>query len=648
MSETRKLAAILVSDVVGYSRLTGADEDRILARLRTLRSDLIDPTIAVHRGRIVKRTGDGSLIEFRSVVDAVRCAIEVQNGMVERNAGLPPERRIEFRVGIHLGDVVEESDGDLMGDGVNIAARLEGVCAPGAICLSEDAYRQVSGRLDMAVADLGPTQLKNIERPIRVYSLQVGVPAQAKPATPAGPVAPKKPSSLAPLAAGIAALLIALAGGAWWLLEANRPAAVATKAPAPVASSVTTPPAEARHLSIVVLPFANLSNDPTQDYFADGITENLTTDLSRLSGALVIARNTAFTFKGKNVDAREIGKELGVRYVLEGSVQRDPGRMRVNVQLIDAETGNHLWADRFDKPLADLFGMQDEIIARLANQLGTELISAEARRGQQAANPDSMDLYFQGMEWFNRGTNLENMNHARGFFERALALDPSNVDALLGVGRADFEVGAAFLSDDRPARLASAEATMGKVLSLRPNDARAHEVLGGTLNQTKRTAQAIAEFERALALDPNLADAHGDIGLAKNFAGRAEETEAYVNEALRLSPRDKSAWLWLQFAGGAKLQLGADEEAVAKLRHGIDINRTFPLSHFFLAAALANLGKLDEAQAETRVGLTLDPTFTIQRFRVQESDNPIFLAGREHIVKGMRKAGVPEGGAKSN
>ena len=383
------------------------------------------------------------------MVDAVRCAIEVQNGMVERNAGLPPERRIEFRVGIHLGDVVEESDGDLMGDGVNIAARLEGICAPGAICLSEDAYRQVKGRLDLAVADLGPTQLKNIAEPIRVYSLQVGVPAQAKPATPAGPVAPKKCSSLAPLAAGIAALLIVLAGGAWWLLEANRPAAVATKSPAAVASNVTTP-AEARHLSLVVLPFANLSNNPAQDYFADEITENLTTDLSRLSGAFVIARNTAFTFKGKNVDAREIGRELGVRYVLEGSVQRDASRMRVNVQLIDAETGNHLWADRFDKPLADLFEMQDEIVARLANQLGTELIAAEARRAQQAPNPDSMDLYFQGMAWFNRGTNLENMDQARGFFERALALDPGNVDALLGAGRADFEVGAAYLSDDAP------------------------------------------------------------------------------------------------------------------------------------------------------------------------------------------------------
>ena len=642
MSETRKIAAILVSDVVGYSRLAGADEDRTLARLRALRSDLIDPTISVHHGRIVKRTGDGSVIEFRSVVDAVRCALEVQHTMVERNAGVALDKRIEFRIGIHLGDVVEESDGDLMGDGVNIAARLEGVCDPGAVCLSEDAYRQVKGRLDLAVTDLGQTQLKNIADPIRVYSLQVGVPAVAKPAAPAGPVAPKRRSSLARLAAGIAALIV-VAGGAWWLLEANRPAAVATKSPALVASKVTTP-AEARHLSLVVLPFANLSNDPSQDYFADGITESLTTDLSRLGGAFVIARNTAFTYRGRNVDAKEIGKELSVRYVLEGSVQRDPSRLRVNVQLIDADTGNHLWADRFDKPVADLFEMQDEIVAQLANQLGTELTAAEARRAQQAPNPNSMDLYFQGLASFNRGTNLENMERAHGFFERALVLDSGNVDALLGLGRADFEVGAAFLSDDRPARLAAAEATMGKVLSLRPNDARAHEVLGAVLNQTKRAVQATAEFERALALDPNLAAAHGDIGLAKIFIGRAEETEAHVNEALRLSPRDSFAWLWLQVAGGAKLTIGADEEAVARLRRSIEINRTFPIAHFFLAAALANLGKLEEAQAETLAGLTLDPTFTIQRFRAgQESDNPIFLAGKERIFGGMRKAGVPEG-----
>ena len=346
MSETRKIAAILVSDVVGYSRLAGADEDRTLARLRALRSDLIDPTISVHHGRIVKRTGDGSVIEFRSVVDAVRCALEVQHAMVERNAGVALEKRIEFRIGIHLGDVVEETDGDLMGDGVNIAARLESIAEPGAICLSEDAYRQVKGRLELAVSDLGETQLKNIAEPVRVYSLRVGVPALAKPAMPTGPPAPKKRSALMPLAAALVALLILVGGGAWWFLAGGR----------------STPPVAAR-LSIVVLPFANLSNDPAQDYFADGVTENLTTELSRIRNSFVIARNTAFTFKGKNLDARAIGKELGVRYVLEGSVQRDQNRVRVNAQLIDAESGAHLWADRFEEDLTDLFKLQDEVVA---------------------------------------------------------------------------------------------------------------------------------------------------------------------------------------------------------------------------------------------------------------------------------------------
>ena len=349
MGETRKLAAILVSDVVGYSRLTGADEDRILARLRTLRSDLIDPTIAVHHGRVVKRTGDGAIVEFRSVVDAVNCAIEVQRAMVERNAEVAPDKRIEFRIGIHLGDVVEESDGDLMGDGVNIAARLEGVAKPGAICLSEDAYRQVKGRLDLAVTDLGPTQLKNIAEPIRVYSLEVGAPAHAKPAP--GPGAEK-----------------------------------------------SAPP----RLSMVVLPFANIGGDPEQEHFVDGVTESLR-PTSRAFRRFVIGRNTAFTYKGKPVDLKQIGRELNVRYVLEGSVQRGGNRMRVNVQLIDAETGNHLWAERFDKPVADLFDMQDEIVARLANALNAQLVAAEARRAEQAPNPNSMDLYFQGLAWFNKG-----------------------------------------------------------------------------------------------------------------------------------------------------------------------------------------------------------------------------------------------------
>ena len=434
MNENRKIAAILVSDVVGYSRLAGADEDRTLARLRALRSDLIDPTISVHRGRTVKRTGDGSIIEFRSVVDAVRCALEVQHAMVERNSGVTLDKRIEFRIGIHLGDVVEESDGDLMGDGVNIAARLEGVCEPGAICLSEDAYRQVKGRLDLAVTDLGPTQLKNIAEPIRAYSLRVGVPAQAKPAIRAPTARPKKRSALTPLTIGIAAFLILIAGGAWWFLAGGR----------------SKPPDTAR-LSIVVLPFANLSKDPSQDYFADGVTENLTTELSRLHDSFVIARNTAFTFKGKNVDAREIGKELGVRYVLEGSVQRDQDRVRVNVQLIDTESGAQLWADRFEDDVADLFKLQDAVVARLAGTLQIELVNAEAQRSlhDRPRNPDAIDLTMRGLALLNQSYTKANRFGARDLFEQALKLDPTNADALAGA--ASVELGGLHLGLVRPA-----------------------------------------------------------------------------------------------------------------------------------------------------------------------------------------------------
>src|ERR1700677_160132 len=389
MAETRKLAAILCSDVVGYSRLAGADEDRTLARLRGLRSDLIDPAVAAHHGRIVKRTGDGSITEFRSVVDAVRCAIEIQNGLIERNAGVPEDRRIEFRVGIHVGDVVEESDGDLMGDGVNIAARLEAIAKPGAICLSEDAYRQVSGRLEMEVTDLGPTQLKNIDRQIRAYSLQGGGYAKPKPTEPvtlAAPTTQKKRFGLAPLAAALVALLIVIAGGAWWFLNANRPASVAMKAPA-----------EAARFSIVVLPFTNLSGDAAQDYLADALTDELTTSLARLRDTFVIAHNTAVTFKGKPIDAKAVGEDLGVRYVLEGSVQPSGDRVRVNAQLIDAGSNAHLWAEQFDTPRADLLQTQDAIVAHLTNTLDLQLQQAYVAgvKRAPASNRDAEDLALQ-------------------------------------------------------------------------------------------------------------------------------------------------------------------------------------------------------------------------------------------------------------
>ena len=588
MGETRKLAAILVSDVVGYSRLAGADEDRILARLRALRSDLIDPTIAVHHGRVVKHTGDGAIVEFRSVVDAVNCAIEVQRAIVDRNAGVAPDKRIEFRIGIHLGDVVEESDGDLMGDGVNIAARLEGIADPGAICLSEDAYRQVKGRLDLAVTDLGQTQLKNIAEPIRVYSLDVGV----KPA------------------------------------------------PAP-ASEKSAPP----RLSMVVLPFANIGGEPEQEHFVDGATESLTTDLSRIRSAVVIGRNTAFTYKGKHIDLKQIGRELNVRYVLEGSVQRGGNRMRVNVQFIDAESGHHLWADRFDKLLADLFDMQDEIVARLAGALNTQLVTAEARRAEQAPTPDSMDLYFQGLAWHHKGVTPDNVSKARGFFDRALTADPDNVDALIESARTDSIAGGLFFVTDPAAAFAAAEVKLTKALSSVPDHARGHMTLGLVYMNTKRAAQGIAECEHALALDRNLAPAHATIGWGKICIGRTEETEAHIAEALRLSPRDTQAYIWMTHAGIAKNHLGSWEQAVVWFRRAIEANRNYPLPHFGIGVALAQIGRLDEARSAVKAGLALNPAISISRVRAAvtaRSDDPTYLAQTERVVEGLRKAGLPE------
>ena len=595
MAETRKIAAILVSDVVGYSRLTGADEDRILARLRTLRSDLIDPTIAVHHGRVVKRTGDGAIVEFRSVVDAVNCAIEVQRTMVERNAEVAPDKRIEFRIGIHLGDVVEEADGDLMGDGVNIAARLQGVAKPGGICISDDAYRQVKSRLDLAVSDLGPTQLKNIAEPIRVYSLEVGHPAQPKPSSPA-PTAPPEKSG-------------------------------------------------APRLSIIVLPFANIGGDPEQEHFVDGVTESLTTDLSRIRGAYVVARNTAFTYKGKPLDVKTIGRELNVRYILEGSVQRGGNRMRVNVQLLDAESGNHLWAERFDKPLADLFDMQDEIVARLAGALNTELVAAEARRAETAPNPDSMDLYFQGLARLNKGRTPDNVAQARSFFDRALGADSDNVDALIGSARADVNAGYLSFVADPVVAFAAAEAKLTKALSSVPDHALGHSYLGIVYIFTKRAAEGIAECEHALALDRNLAHGHHAIGVGKIFIRQAEETEAHIGEALRLSPRDTTAYTWMGIAGLAKLHLGSWEQAVAWFRRTIEANRNFPHAYFWLAAALAQLGRLDEARSAVKAGLALNPTYTISRASAlwtAMSDDPTYLAELGPIFEGMHKAGLPE------
>ena len=586
----RRLAAILAADVAGYSRLMHHDEEATHAKLTVLLAAGVKPAIAEHGGRIVKNTGDGFLAEFPSAVEAVRAAVQFQNSVHELTTSDVEDMRIAFRVGVNIGDVIIEQH-DIFGDGVNIAARLESIAEPGGICISSSAYDQVRGKVRVEFADLGEQDLKNIARPVRAYAVAWD---GLGPATKSGSATPSSPS----------------------------------------------PP----RLSMVVLPFANMSADPEQDYFVDGVTESLTTDLSRISGSFVIGRHTAFTYRGKAVDLKKIGRELNVRYVLEGSVQRGGNRLRVNVQLIDAETGNHLWAERFEKPVADLFDMQDEIVSRLANTLNAQLIEVEARRAGLSTHPDAMDLYFQGWAYENNGTTAEYMTQAQAFFDRALALDPGNIEALVGSARVKAAIGANLITDDWKAHFVAAEAASTRALSIAPNHARAHSVLGLVQSFTNRAVQGIAECERALALDHNLADAHAFIGLAKFFLGRSEETEAHIHEALRLSPRDNNAYRWSMFVGLAKLALGADVEAVAWLRRSIEANRNHPVPHCFLAAALALLGSLDEARAAAQVGLVLNPTFTLRRFRSSaKSNNPAYLAGRERVYEGMRIAGVPEG-----
>jgi adenylate cyclase len=620
LSETRKLAAILVADVVGYSRLAGADEDRTLARLRGLRSDLIDPAIAAHHGRIVKRTGDGSIIEFRSVVDAVRCAIEVQQGLIERNAGLPPEKRIEFRVGIHVGDVVEESDGDLMGDGVNIAARLEGIAKPGAICLSEDAYRQVSGRLEMAVTDLGPTQLKNIDKSIRAYSVEVGKPAQAKPIRGA---LPKKRSLLVPLAVAIAALVV-IAGGAWYLVGANR-----------IASIGLNGPASARPLSLVVLPFANLSGDPEQEYFADGVTENLTTELSRIHNAFVIARNTAMTYKGKSVDAKEIGKELGVRYVLEGSVQRDQNRVRVNAQLIDAETGAHLWADRFEDDLADLFKLQDDIVARLANPLRAELIGAEAEKATASKNPEAIDFVMRGTKLLEPPYSQDKLSEARKWFEKALNVDPNNSDAIAQKARTyvlecwwgwkspDVDYDAMILGES------------DRATATDRNNIVAYDVKASYLTFLLRLNDARRVVDAGLAIDQNNSGLLVSRAIVENYSRQFDQGEADMQQVIRLSPRDPFLSHWRNLLADAELGLGQTDAAIENINKALDGGYKMWPPYLNLAAAHVLKGEIEEAKPPLAEARRLNPKISAKWI---EERKPIL----QSAIEGLRKAGLPE------
>ena len=596
MAEFRKLAAILAADVVGYSRLTGSDEDRTLARLRTLRSDLIDPTVAVHNGRIVKRTGDGFLIEFRSVVQAVRCAIEVQNGMVERNAGVPPERRIEFRVGIHLGDVVEESDGDLMGDGVNIAARLEGVAKPGAIYLSEDAYRQVRARLGLAVKDVGPILLKNIAEPVQVYSLEVSVPTLAEPESQAKPAAPESSVRLA---------------------LPDKP-------------------------SIAVLPFQNMSGDPEQEYFADGIVEDIITALSRIKWFFVIARNSSFVYKGRAVNVQQVGRELGVRYVLEGSVRKSADRVRITGQLVECATGKHIWADKFDGELLDVFDLQDRVTASVVAAIEPNLRHAEIERARQKPTEqlDAYDCFLRALPPFYSLTQ-EGVNAALGLLERAMEIDPRFALAKALAARCYAWRNPQGWASDRRAEKAKAETLAREAVELAGDDPSVLWMAGFAFWQLRIDFDDANDlYERALALNPNSAQALALRGWALATSGHTAEAIELLRQASRLSPFDPESFFTMSAMGCAYLMAGDYGEALDWTRRALRERPTFGPALRFHAASLAELGRLDEAREVIARLLRLEPNLTLSVLRDRAPiGDPRLMAS---FLEALRRAGLPE------
>jgi adenylate cyclase len=507
-----------------------------------------------------------------------------------------------------------------MGDGVNIAARLEGIAKPGAICLSEQAYWQVKSRLDLAVSDLGTTQLKNIAEPVRVYSLEVGKP-RAKPTKPAPSMRRSIPVLLG---AGIVAL-IAIAGSAWYFLGANRPATVTSNAP--------PARAEAAHLSIVVLPFTNLSGDPSQDYFADGVTENLTTDLSRIRNSFVIARNTAFTFKGKNTETKEISKQLGVRYVLEGSVQRDQNRVRVNAQLVDGDSGSHLWADRFEESINDLFKLQDEIVARLANSLGYELARAEAQKSVHSTDPDAIDLMMRGWATLWQPMTKESTALARDYFERAIKIDPQNAEAMVGFAYARMR--ASVYGWSTTSDYAAQGELLTKATAINPSYAFAYYVKSHVLLWTKQLPEAIEAAQTAVALDPNAANGYYALGLAENALKRCEQSIVHIKQAFALSPRDPIGGLWHLVLGSDEACLNRLDGAISEFKQAIDAGyRTF-FPYAFLAAVEAAKGNDAEAKVALAEARRINPQLTIRWFAEHYPTLTVF-------VDGWRKAGLPE------
>ena len=577
----RRLAAIFAADVAGFSRLVGADEEGTVARLQSHRRELIEPKIAEHQGRLVKTTGDGVLVEFASPVRALRCAIDVQHGMAKRNADIPEGKRIEFRIGINLGDVVVEEDGDIFGDGVNVAARLENIAEPGTVFISRTVRDFVTDAAELALEDLGERELKNIVRPVQVFRIAPPTHVVAAAQAPA-PAVPQKPS-------------------------------------------------------IAVLPFTNMSGDAEQEYFSDGMTEDLITDLSKVSALFVIARNSSFAYKGRAVKVQEIGRDLGVRFVLEGSIRKSGNRVRIAAQLIDAESGGHLWAERFDRDLTDIFATQDEVVEKIVRALAVTLTHGEEKRLRRRGteNVAAYEAVLRARELLG-GATRETVAQARAMYRRAIELDPTYAVPHAGLAATGVSNYVSDWADDPDAELDQAERWARRALELDDSEPFAHMALGHVMLWRRDHDGALAEFRSMIALDPNFAQGYAATGLALMYAGRAAEALEPFALAMRLDPHYPS--IVLHYVAQANFSLGNYGTAAKQLTQRIARTPGTDSSRMMLAACYGHLGRAEEARAIWAELMKVNPEFSLaQRERVLPYKDPRDFA---RIAEGLAKAGL--------
>jgi adenylate cyclase len=586
----RRLAAVLAADVAGYSRLMGIDEEGTLARLKAVRKALIDPGIASHHGRIVKTTGDGILVEFASAVDAVRCAVEVQRDMTGRNADVPRELRIEFRIGIHIGDIIID-DNDIFGDGVNIAARLEGIAEPGGVCISDDTHRQIRGKIDLAFDDMGPQSLKNIAEPMRAWRVQID----------------KNPASSTPKGAALEA----------------------TQAP--------------DKPSIAVLPFQNMSGDPEQEYFADGLAEDIITELSRFREFAVIARNSTFFYKGKPLDVTQVARDLRVRYVLEGSVRKAGNRVRVTAQLIDAISNNHIWAERYDREHADIFDLQEEItrtvVASIAPQIGLAEIALSRR--------DTTNLRARQLAWRAEGLYLDAysegnaalMQHAITACEEAIAADPASLAARATLVMAHYLCHLYRWGDRPEGALDRAWVVVERMTTINSQDERTLTLRGWVRFNRGEYDGGLSDLRRACEVNPNFAFALNRLSFAEAKAGMAEEAVAHAKLALRLSPKDYWAGTAHLAMTLAYFVLRNYPEAVRWCESAIQVSHRAPIRRALMIACSARAGDMARAQTEIKVLDSFAPGFIASVYR---GENPVFIRNEDmkHLLDGLDLAGL--------